>query len=144
MTPLQPAEPVVIGFMAVELPAVIAQAFPTYATQSLVAVAQAATEEVIAATDAMVALANWPRPWLNRLPALLWSYKAVLVDTAYTGATPLVILVPEGKISGKVPVIRLRLDQVSNGAQTGTAIEVGTMDAADMSSARYRVVCGTF
>lgn len=142
VTPLQPVEPAVVGFMEAELPAVIAQEFPTYATESLVVVAQAAADEAVAAAGDMAALANWPRPWLNRLPALLWDYKAVLVDTADTGATPLVILVPEGKVGGKVPVIRLRLDQVSNGSQSGTGIEVGTMDAADVSSARYRVVSG--
>ncbi|WP_342320477.1 phage minor head protein [Burkholderia pseudomallei] len=142
VTPLEPAVPAVVGFMEAELPVVIAQEFPTYATESLVVVAQAAADEAVTAAGGMAALASWPRPWLNRLPALLWDYKAVLVDTADTGATPLVILVPEGKIGGKVPVIRLRLDQVSNGSQSGTGIEVGTMDAADVSSARYRVVSG--
>ncbi|AJY31088.1 gp01 domain protein [Burkholderia thailandensis 34] len=90
----------------------------------------------------MAALKNWPRAWLNRLPSLLWDYKAVLIDAADTGATPLVILVPEGKIGGNVPVIRLRLDQVSSGNQSGTGIEVGTMEAADVSSSRYKLVSG--
>ncbi|AYQ40322.1 phage Mu F virion morphogenesis protein [Burkholderia aenigmatica] len=142
VTPLQPAEPVVVGFMEAELPAVIAQAFPTYTTESLVVVAQPAVDEAVAPAGYKAPLASWPRSWLNRLPALLWDYKAVLVDTADTGATPLVILVPDGKIGGKVPVIRLRVDQVSDGNQSGTGIEVGTMDAADVSSARYRVVSG--
>ncbi|ACH72920.1 phage head morphogenesis protein [Burkholderia cenocepacia] len=142
VTPLQPAEPVVVGFMEAELPAVIAQEFPTYTTESLVVVAQPAVDEAVAPAGYKAPLASWPRSWLNRLPALLWDYKAVLVDTADTGATPLVILVPDGKIGGKVPVIRLRVDQVSDGNQSGTGIEVGTMDAADVSSARYRVVSG--
>ncbi|UKD10588.1 minor capsid protein [Burkholderia aenigmatica] len=142
VTPLQPVEPAVAGFMEAELPAIIAQEFPTYATESLVVVAQAAADEAVSTVGEMAALKSWPRAWLNRLPALLWDYKAVLVDTADTGATPLVILVPDGKIGGKVPVIRLRVDQVSDGNQSGTGIEVGTMDAADVSSARYRVVSG--
>lgn len=142
VTPLQPANPAVVGFMEAELPAVIAQEFPTYATESLVVVAQATADEAVTAAGDLAALASWPRPWLNRLPALLWDYKAVLVDTADAGATPLLILVPEGKIGGKVPVIRLRIDQVSNGSQSGTGIEVGTMDAADVASVRYRVVSG--
>ncbi|HHV7519327.1 TPA: phage minor head protein [Burkholderia orbicola] len=142
VTPLQPAEPVVVGFMEAELPAIIAQEFPTYATESLVVVAQPAVDEAVAPAGYKAPLASWPRSWLNRLPALLWDYKAVLVDTADTGATPLVILVPDGKIGSKVPVIRLRVDQVSDGNQSGTGIEVGTMDAADVSSARYRVVSG--
>ncbi|MGK8195206.1 phage head morphogenesis protein [Burkholderia cepacia] len=142
VTPLQPVEPAVAGFMEAELPAIIAQEFPTYATESLAVVAQAAADETVSTVGEMAALKSWPRPWLNRLPALLWDYKAVLVDTADTGATPLVILVPEGKIGGKVPVIRLRVDQVSDGNQSGTGIEVGTMDAKDVSSARYRVVSG--
>ncbi|VWB94296.1 phage Mu F virion morphogenesis protein [Burkholderia aenigmatica] len=143
VTPLQPVEPAVAGFMEAELPAIIAQEFPTYATESLVVVAQAAADEAVSTVGEMAALKSWPRAWLNRLPALLWDYKAVLVDTADTSATPLVILVPDGKIGGKVPVIRLRVDQVSDGNQSGTGIEVGTMDAADVSSARYRVVSGT-
>ncbi|MGK8199553.1 phage head morphogenesis protein [Burkholderia cepacia] len=142
VTPLQPVEPAVAGFMEAELPAIIAQEFPTYATESLVVVAQAAADEAVSTVGEMAALKSWPRAWLNRLPALLWDYKAVLVDTADTGATPLVILVPDGKIGGKVPVIRLRVDQVSDGNQSGTGIDVGTMDAADVSSARYRVVSG--
>lgn len=90
VTPLQPAEPVVVGFMEAELPAVIAQEFPTYTTESLVVVAQPAVDEAVAPAGYKAPLASWPRSWLNRLPALLWDYKAVLVDTADTGATPLV------------------------------------------------------
>lgn len=143
VTPLQPAEPVVVGFMEAELPAIIAQEFPTYATESLVVIAQPAVDEAIASAGYKAPLASWPRPWLDRLPALLWDYKAVLVDTADTGATPLVMLVPEGKIGGKVPVIRLRLDQFSNGNQSGTGVTVATMSAADVTSARYKIVAGS-
>ncbi|UQO36351.1 hypothetical protein [Burkholderia cepacia] len=141
-TPLQPVESAVVGFMEAELPAIIAQEFPTYATESLVVIAQAVEGDAIASAAELAALTNWPRAWLNRLPALLWDYKAVLVDTADSAATPLVILVPEGKVGGKVPVIRLRLDQVSNGNLSGAGVEVGAMDAADVSSVRYRVVSG--
>lgn len=143
VTSTQVAEPAVAGFMEAELPAIIAQEFPAYSTESLVAVAQAGADEAIASAGEMAALSSWPRAWQERVPSLLWDYKAVLVDTTDNGATPLVILVPDGKIAGKQPVIRLRLDQVSNGNQTGTGIELGTMDPAEMSSPRFRVVGGS-
>ncbi|MHA6823485.1 hypothetical protein ACQUKI_18370 [Ralstonia pseudosolanacearum] len=55
-------------------------------------------------------------------------------------ASPLIILVPEGKIQGKLPTISLRLDQAVGGDQRAAVVELGTLEAAAVASGRYKVV----
>jgi len=132
----------VAGFMEAELPELLAEQFPAYTPESLVVVAEARAGEAAATAADLAALKAWPRNWLDRVPALLWDYKAVLVDTLDTGSTPVVILVPEGRIGGKVPAIRLRLDQALGAAQLAARLEVETLDPAALRSERFRVVRG--
>lgn len=132
----------VAGFMEAELPELLAEQFPAYTAESLVVVAEAGAGEAAASAAELAALKAWPRNWLDRVPALLWDYKAVLVDTLDNGATPAVILVPEGRIGGKVPAMRLRLDQALGGGQSGARLEVETLDPSDVRAGRYQVVRG--
>ncbi|MCT9014610.1 hypothetical protein N6G05_13675 [Cupriavidus gilardii] len=120
----------------------LAEQFPAYTAESLVVVAEAGAGEAAASAAELAALKAWPRNWLDRVPALLWDYKAVLVDTLDNGATPAVILVPEGRIGGKVPAMRLRLDQALGGGQSGARLEVETLDPSDVRAGRYQVVRG--
>jgi len=141
-TPKAPAQQMV-GFMEGELPEILARQFPTYTPESLAVVAQASADEAATAAAELTALKAWPRKWLDRLPSLLWDYKAVLVDTTDTGASPLVILVSDGTIGGKLPAIRLRLDQVADGGAVGAGVEVTTIDPAAIGAGgRFEVVGG--
>jgi len=82
----------------------------------------------------------WPAEWIDELPSLLRSYKAVLWDTGNDS----LIVVPTGKFNKSLPRIALRLNRKTKQGKAVEVVSLGSAEAGNLSEASgYRLLLGS-
>lgn len=129
----------IVGFMDSATIDAVTQALPELGLESTALMLVDDATGPLQANAKLAARDTWPENWVSMLPAHLRSYQAVLLDLK----TNELVVVPQGKLNGMLPSIRVRLNQSTNQGKAATISGLGRATRANLTdTVNFKVLLG--